>query len=148
MSPSLSSDMVGAVLAGDRELLRAARRGDHRGTQRLAALDRGQADAAARAMHEKRLAGMEVGAPAQGAMGGAVGDGEAGRGDVVHVVGQEDDVVGPGDGLLGEGAMVDDGQHALARLEPAHAGADGLDLAGELQPGREGQRRLFLVAAP
>ena len=71
-------------------------------------------------------------------MGGAVGDGEAGRGDVVHVVGQEHHIVGPGDRLLGEGTVIDHGQHALARLEAAHTGADGLDLAGELQPGVKG----------
>ena len=90
---------------------------------RLAALDRGQADAAAGAVHQQRLAGMQVGPPAQRAVGRAVGDGETGGGDVVHVVRQRHHVVGAGHRLLGEGAVTDHGQHALARLEAAHAGA-------------------------
>ena len=43
-------EVVGAVGFGDRQLLGAARGGDHGGAQNLADLDRGQADAAAGAV--------------------------------------------------------------------------------------------------
>ena len=63
----------------------------------------------------------------------AVGDGEAGRGHVVDIVGQQHHVVGARHRLLGEGAVGDHGQHPLPRLQAAHARAHGLDLAGELE---------------
>ena len=99
------------------------------------------------AVDQQRLARVQVGAPAQGAMGRAVGDREAGGRRVVHVVGQRDDVVRAGDRLLGEAAVVDEGQDPLPGLEAGDARAHGLDLARQLEAGRERQRRLLLVPA-
>ena len=62
--------------------------------------------------------GMQAGAPAQGAVRRAVGDGEPGGGHVVHVVGQRDHVLGARHRLLGEGAVGDHGQYPLPALQP------------------------------
>src|SRR6185437_60343 len=56
-------EVIGAGTLGDLELVRPARRGDHRGAHRLGDLDRGQADAARRAEHQHPLAELEPAAP-------------------------------------------------------------------------------------
>ena len=89
-----------------------------RGADGLADLDRGQADAARRPQHQQQLAGLERGAPDKGAMGGAIGDGEAGGLGEAHAVGNPEDVAVPGHHLLGEAAMVEHGQHPVAGLHP------------------------------
>src|SRR6266446_5717650 len=64
---------VGAVLAAHRELLVARCAGDDARAERLADLDRGQADAAGRAEHEQRFAGLQGAAVAQRMVRSAVG---------------------------------------------------------------------------
>src|SRR3546814_2786809 len=68
--------MIGAVRPGHRQLVGTARSGDHRGTERLAGLHRREADATGRAMYQQHLARLQIGVPAQRAMGGAVGRSE------------------------------------------------------------------------
>ena len=79
-------------------------------------------------------------------MGRAVGDGETGGGDLVHLVRERHHVLGARDGLLGERAMIHHRQHPLPAREATHAGAHRLDLARELEARRERQGGLLLVA--
>ena len=78
--------MVSAVLAGNGELVGVAGGRDHDRTDRLAALDGGQADAAAGAVDEQHLARVQISAPAQCAVRRAVRYREARGGDLVDVV--------------------------------------------------------------
>ena len=94
--------MVGAVLAGDGELVSATGGRDHDRTHRLAALDGGQADAAAGAVNEQHLARTQISPPAQGAVRRAVRHREARGGDLVDVVRQCDHVLRQRHRLLGK----------------------------------------------
>ena len=147
-SLSLSSAWSAPCAAGDLELVGAARGGDDRGAHRLAALDRREADAAGRTVDDQRLARVQVGPPAQGAIGRAVGDREAGGGRVVHrrrAAGRRRPRGRPPASAKPPRSRT--AMHPLARLEAGDAGAHGLDLARDLEPGRERQRRLLLVLA-
>ena len=108
---------VGAVLARDRELVRAAGGGDDPGAQLPADLDRAEADPAGGAEHEQGLARLQTAAMGQREMRGAVGDRKGGGGDEIHRVGDRHDRFAVDDDLLGIAAA--EAQH---REDPAAGG--------------------------
>src|SRR6202043_3119197 len=116
-------EMVGAGTSGDGELVRATRGGDDLGAHRLGDLDRGQSDAAGSAEHQHPFARLQPGAPSEGAVGCAIGDGETRGGDKIHAVGDAVDAVGLGDDFLGKAAAPDRGEHAVTALQMRDAGA-------------------------
>ena len=94
------------------------------------------------------LARLQVGAPDQRAIGRAIGDGEAGGGGEIHRLGDGEDVGLARQHLLGEAAMIEQGQHPLARLDPADARARRrATRPATSKPGREGRQRPLLVFA-
>ena len=113
---------------------------------RLADLHRGEADAAGRAEHQQRLAGLEPSLPADRHVARDVGDGKCAGLVEVHASGNRERLDLVGQRLLGQAAVGEDGHHAIARREARHAVATGGDDAGGLQTRAERQRRLGLVA--
>lgn len=77
---------MGTGVAGDVELVDAARHRDHLGAKCGADLDCGQPDPARRAEHHQRLAGLRPRAVGQRQMRRAIGDHEA-RGPVSDMAG-------------------------------------------------------------
>src|SRR5690606_5962473 len=106
-----------------------------------------QPDAARRAQHEARLPGPEVRSADEGVTAGSVGDRKGGSVLARDVFRHRNERVGSHDDLLRAAAMADHAQHALAGPEYLHSVADFDHRAGDLHPGREGQRRLLLVGA-
>ena len=104
-------------------------------------LDRGGADPTGGAVDADPLAQAELALREQGVVGGGVVLGEAaGLGPADALGHREGDDLGH-DGQLGLAGAGDDRHHPVARAEPPAAGADGHDLAGQLEAGQVGRRR-------
>jgi hypothetical protein len=116
---------------------------------RAAELDRRAADAAGRGVHQQRLADAQVRPPVQPEPSGLVGDVEDGRAGVVQAGRRRQDVERVGDGELRQRAVRQRrrAHDPLAEARALHALADRDDLAAQLEPRRERQRRLLLVGA-
>src|SRR5262249_14985995 len=115
---------VGAVRAADRELLVARRGGDDARAERLADLDRGDADAAGGAEDQQRLAGDQLAAIAQRVIGCGIGEAERGGGVEVHAARQRQQPPCLGLHFLRERAVGGDRHHAVADRHVRHAVAD------------------------
>jgi len=145
---AVEDEVVGAAGARDRELGLARGGGDDGGAEQLADLDGGEADAAAGAMHQQRLPGLQPGAVDQRVMGGAVGGAERGALGKAEAGRQRHRLLGRDHDLLGIAALAQRHHHLVAGGERAvGAVADLADRARRLEAGNEGQRRLVLVEA-
>ena len=136
---------VGAVGEAKVDLLLAGGGGDDPRAHLLAELDGGKADAAGRAQHQQRLAGLQIRPVLQRVVAGAVGHDE-GRGVIEgHGVGDLHQPRGLQRQFLGHAAPAGVAQHPVADLDVGDPLADRLDDAGDLAARRERPRRLELV---
>ncbi len=140
-------EVVRAALAGDRELLGRARGRDHARAHRLADLDGGEPDAAGRAEHQQRLAGLEAALPAERDVARDVRDRKRARFVEAHAGGNGERLRLRCHRHLGEPAVGKDRHHAVARGEARDVRTARGDDAGGLQARAERQRRLRLVVA-
>jgi hypothetical protein len=139
--------VVGAGLAQDGQLLGSAGGGDDGRAEHLAKVDGGEADAAAGAMHQQRLAGLDGGAAHQGDVGGQVG-GRVGGGLLeAQPLGLRPDGGGGNDHTLGEAAVTSAEHDGVALAHARDAFAEGVHDAGALHARGEGEGRFELVFA-
>jgi len=139
-------ELVSAARLRDRELVGAARRGDDARAERLADLDRGQADSTGRPQHQERFPRLQMAAMGQPKMRGAVGHRKRRGSHEIHRLGDRHHSSGVEHDLLGIAAAV--AQHSEHPLPAAqtHDPAAGFDhLARGFEPRRERERRLHLV---
>ena len=123
---------VGAVLARQRQFLRARGRRDDARAHRLAQFDRRKAHAARRAEHQQGFAGAQAGPILQRVLRSAIGH-EQRRGFVErHGIGNLPAIAGGSDGLLGHGAAHRRQQDSIADAQVHDALAQRLDHAGQL----------------
>src|ERR1019366_6226892 len=141
-------DLVGAVLAADRELLGARRGGDDPRAHALSDLHRREPYAARRSEHEQRLTLSKLRAIAERVERRTVRSGEARRGDEVDAAWHGYDLRRVGDELLGHAARRADRDDVVADLHAGHARAQRLDDAGHFAARWERARRLELVFPP
>jgi hypothetical protein len=129
-----------------RELLRRARCGDHPRAERLGQIDRGQPDAAGRAVDQYPLARLELGAAYQRDISGVVGRADARAGGEIEIGGKPP-YAGRVDGdQFGEPAEPRPRNHCLARHESAIA-IGVHHLARDFHAGNERQIGLQLIFA-
>ena len=114
-----------------------------------AQLDGGRADPAGGAVDQQPVAEAEAGLGEQGVVGGGDDLGEPAGLGPAKLVGDRDGRPLVDHGQLGLPAAADHGHDPVARAEAEDAGANGGDLAGQLQPGDVGRAaRRGRVVAP
>ena len=139
--------MIGAPRLRDRELLFGRRRRDHGGAEHLAHLDRGQADAAAGAVHQQHFARLEPAAIDQRMIGGAVAGQKRRALGVVEGRWQRRQLRRRHHGLIGVAAVPHLDDHAVADRDTIGLVDTSTTSPAASIPGVNGSRRLELVLA-
>ena len=106
--------MIGAPRLRDRQFLLARGGRDHGRAQHLAHLDRGEANAAAGAVHQQHLAGLNAAAIDQRVIGGAVAGQKRRALGIVEGRRQRRQLRRRHDGLIGIGAVPHLDDHPVA----------------------------------
>src|SRR4051794_19644637 len=119
--------LVGAVGAGERELVVTGGAGDHPRAHDPAQFDRGEPDAARSAEHSQGLTRLHPGPMLEGVVGGAVGDGQRRRALEVEIGRELDDLARRDRGAFARRVEVGVAQDAVAGLELGNPGAYALD---------------------
>src|SRR5436190_30578 len=124
--------LVRAVLSAHRELVIGRRAGDDACAERLADFDRREPDAARRAEHQQRLAGLETGPVAQRVIRRAIGQEKRGTGGKIHPGRKRNEPMGLRFDFLGERAVGGERDDLVAGLDVLHVRPDFLHHAREL----------------
>src|SRR6516162_849347 len=110
-------DSVGAAGTDEFSLLRLAHRGEHARSKRLGKLDAGNANTARGAADQHCLTRVQTCAVAQRKIGRLIDEPHGGRLRETKSSRQVEGILGPDQGLLGEGAMFELGKHTIAPRE-------------------------------
>ena len=137
--------MIGTDLAQPRELLVAAGAGDHFASVQLGEHHATCAHPSRRAQDEHRVAGLDLSVGEEHAMCRAIRDGQGSRAREAHAVRNADQLLGGDEAILGEAAVDELADEALAGIDrmQQHPVADGIPF----DPGSDGRDRSRAVAA-
>src|SRR6266513_456725 len=138
---------VGAELHAGPAFLRAARRREHLVAEGFHDLNRGDADSARSALHEKRFTGPQTRAIEHVAPHGEEGLGQGGGFDGGHALRDRQALRSGRRAVLGVAAALDERGHPIADAPSRDAFADRRDATRELQPRNVGRARRHRIVA-